>query len=41
MMMVGVKANPMVADMDERTPLDIATERGHDECIRILEVSKS
>ena len=38
-LLVEVGANPIVADSDGRTPLDIAKDAGHDECITILEVS--
>ena len=37
--LVEVGVNPMVADEDGRTPLDIAKDQGHEECIIILEVS--
>ena len=37
--LVEVGANPMVADREGRTPLGIAKNEGHGECITILEVS--
>ena len=37
--LIEVGANPMVANRDGRTPLDMAKGKGHDECITILEVS--
>ena len=37
--LVEVGANPMVADRNGDTPLDMARDYGHDDCITILEVS--
>ena len=37
--LVEVGANPMVADRYGRTPLDMAKNKGYDDCITILEVS--
>ena len=38
-LLVEVGANPMVADKEDDTPLNIAKNRGHNDCFTILEVS--
>ena len=39
-LLVQAGADPRIADNVGETPLDVAIDRGHDECIPLLEVSK-